>query len=321
MNFISTFTGAAKALTSNASRNTAKMIFQLKKHAPTIAVFGGVLGTAAAGIWAVEKSVDEAPEVLQEVAATIEGVKKQDLGPAALTKAYALGTWKVVKLYSGPILVEFGSVAGILWGYRVINGRFVAMTATAAALERANKMEKENFGRYREALEKKFGENFEDGLEYDLDIPLNCDKRYIEYKDEETGEIKKEPAQMEFTTGLGDVISPYAVIFDETASEWSNDPEYNKYTLRRIQQTCDDLLKARGYLFLNEVYNELGLPATRAGQMVGWLMDGRDKTCGPIVDFGIYDVQYVPNRSEFINNLEPSILLDFNVDGVIWDKL
>ena len=317
MNIINAAKGFGKVMSSSAVRNGAKFIFQLKKHAPTIAVVGGALGTAAAGVWAVEKSVDEAPEVLAEVSATIEGVKKQELGNRALAKAYVMGGLKVAKVYVGPMIVEIASVGGILWGYRIINGRFVAMTATAAALERANNVEKANFARYRKALADKLGENFDDGIEYDLDIPMNVEHRYFEYEDKETGEVTKEKAQMEFSTGVGDVISPYAVIFDETSSEWSTDPEYNKMTLLRIQQTCNDRLHSRGYLFLNEVYDELGLPSTRAGQLVGWI-DGMGDS---YVDFGMYDVQYVPNRSEFINNLEPSIILDFNVDGIIWDKI
>jgi hypothetical protein len=52
--------------------------------------------------------------------------------------------------------------------------------------------------------------------------------------------------------------------------------------------------------------------------MVGWI-DGGDGD--GYVDFGIYDIAAVNNRREFINGYEPSIILDFNVDGVIWDKI
>ena len=88
------------------------------------------------------------------------------------------------------------------------------------------------------------------------------------------------------------------------------------------QEVCEtfanDLLKARGRLFLNEVYRMLGIDETKAGQVVGWVYNPDNPTGDNFVDFGIYNMQRERVRA-FVNGYEPNILLDFNVDGVIWD--
>lgn len=309
-----------------SSKTAAKVAFKLKKAAPAIAVFGGTAGTVAAGVWAVKKTATDAPEVLDDIRDDIQKAKSGDGGKKELVRAYAKGGLKIIELYSGPVILEAGSVCAILYGYKIINGRLVAMGATAAALEETNRRTQEAIGNYRKALAERYGEDFEKDLEYpegDFIVNFGNPEKAIpiEKTVDENGEVHEEPGVWEFnreTKNPCDVISPYAVIFDETSTEWSTDPEYNKMTLRRIQQICNDLLHSRGHLFLNDVYHELGLPDTRIGQMVGWI-DGGDGD--NYVDFGIYDIAAVNNRREFINGYEPSIILDFNVDGVIWDKI
>ena len=310
MNIVSTL----KNLMKGSSKTAAKVAFKLKKAAPTIAVIGGTVGTVGAGVWAVKKTATDAPEVLDDIKADIQKAKSGDGGKKELVQAYAKGGLKIVKLYSGPVVLEVGSVCAILYGYNIINGRLVAMGATAAALEETNRRTQHAINNYRKDLAERYGADFDKDLSLEVvDMPLN-------YVDED-GNKHVEEVHWEINRNADnpcDVISPYAVIFDETSTEWSTDPEYNKMTLRRIQQICNDLLHARGHLFLNDVYHELGLPDTRFGQMVGWI-DGGDGD--GYVDFGIYDIAAVNNRREFINGYEPSIILDFNVDGVIWDKI
>lgn len=322
MNIVSVF----KNVAMGSSKTAAKVAFKLKKAAPAIAVIGGTAGTVAAGVWAVKKTATDAPEVLDEIKKDISEVKEQNLGKRALAGAYVKGGFKIVKLYSGPIIIEAGSVFAILYGYNLVNGRLVAMGATAAALEETNRRTQQAINNYRQALAERYGADFEKDLffeEGDMIVNFGDPKKAVpvEKTVDEDGNEHVEEGHWEFSRDVAnpcDVISPYAVIFDETSSEWSTDPEYNKMTLHRIQQVCNDLLHARGHLFLNDVYHELGLPDTQYGQMVGWL----DKGDGDgYVDFGIYDIAAVNNRREFINGYEPSIILDFNVDGVIWDKI
>lgn len=112
-------------------------------------------------------------------------------------------------------------------------------------------------------------------------------------------------------------LSPYARFFDETCAAWTKDPESNKFFLLRQQEYANKKLKDRGYLFLNEVYDMLGIPRTKAGQRVGWVYEPEYPIGDNYVDFGIYDE--VHNRS-FVNGYKNSVLLNFNVDGDILNR-
>lgn len=90
--------------------------------------------------------------------------------------------------------------------------------------------------------------------------------------------------------------------------------------LRSCQQYANDKLKADGYLFLNDVYDMLGIPRSKAGQIVGWVYDPKNPIGDNYVDFGIYDINREKNR-DFVNGYERTILLDFNVDGNILDLI
>ena len=311
MNILTNVKNSLNLFKGGVSKDAAKLLLKAQKYGPKIAVYAGAAGSVVAFAWGIKKTLS-AEEVIDAINSDIHEAKELNLGAGGIAKAYAKGAWKITKFYAGPVLVEIGSIALILYGVNVIDGRLVAMTATATALEELNNSTKRSWVNYREALKEKYGENFDEDIKWDSDYEISTESPV----DKETGE--EGAWKLKQCASRPDGISPYAVIFDETSSEWSNDPEYNKMTLLRIQQTCNDMLHSRGYLFLNEVYHELGLPATRIGQMVGWLDDGNGDG---FVSFGIFDVEAVNNRSEFINGFEPSILLDFNVDGVIWDKI
>ena len=54
---------------------------------------------------------------------------------------------------------------------------------------------------------------------------------------------------------------------------WKNNREYNERTVRCALDDCYDILDWKGYLFLNRVYQKLGLPLTKEGQTSGWVYD------------------------------------------------
>jgi hypothetical protein len=88
--------------------------------------------------------------------------------------------------------------------------------------------------------------------------------------------------------------------------------------LKTQQAYLNDILRIRGHVFLNEVYDALGLERTQAGALVGWISNNVDGDC--YIDFGLFDGER-PRVRDFVNGNERSILLDFNVDGVIYDLL
>ena len=113
--------------------------------------------------------------------------------------------------------------------------------------------------------------------------------------------------------------SDYARFFDESCPAWDKDPEYNLMFLRRQQDYANDLLKQNGYLLLNDVYKMLGIQTTKAGMVVGWIYDEQGYSDG-YVDFGIYDGSDARKRA-FVNGHERNILLDFNVDGNVYELM
>lgn len=110
---------------------------------------------------------------------------------------------------------------------------------------------------------------------------------------------------------------PYAVWFDETSTAWSKELEHNKIFLLRQQDYLNEKLKAKGYLFLNEVYDAIGVARTKAGQRVGWICDPDRPDCENWIDLGLFK----DSNREFINGQSNSILIDPNVYGDILDYL
>jgi hypothetical protein len=97
----------------------------------------------------------------------------------------------------------------------------------------------------------------------------------------------------------------YEVIFDSENPNWFPDSEISLLFLQTQENWMNDLLKARGHVFLNEVFTALGFPHTPAGAVTGWTMS----------ENGDHEIMFNPVE------VEGGIRLEFNVDGFILDKL
>ena len=82
----------------------------------------------------------------------------------------------------------------------------------------------------------------------------------------------------------------------------------------------NEKLLAQGHVYLNEVYDALGIPRSKAGQIVGWVYNPDNPVGDNYIDFGIYQTNRAVAR-DFVNGYEKVILLDFNVDGNILDLM
>ena len=106
-------------------------------------------------------------------------------------------------------------------------------------------------------------------------------------------------------------LSKYGRVFNSESIYWSEDKKANFEFLKAIERHFNNVLKVRGNVFLNEVYDTLGFPRTSEGCIVGWLFRSNNEVGDNFIDFGL------PKRKP--NSMD--IPLDFNVDGVIYDKL
>lgn len=112
-------------------------------------------------------------------------------------------------------------------------------------------------------------------------------------------------------------MDDYTKVFDDSCIEWSKDSIQNSMFLKCQQNYANDVLRARGHLFLNEVFDMLGIPRTKAGAIVGWIYDEENPLGDNFVDFGLLDDCNVP----FVNGKTNNAILNFNVDGNILDKI
>lgn len=299
---------------NSVSRAFHNIGFQLKKHSPEILVVTGVVGVVASAVMAC-RATTKIDTVLDETKAKVEGIhkaaemkvvngkeyteqdKKKDL---ALT--YAQTGLGFVKLYGPSLLLGAASIGCILASHNIVRKRNLALASAYTAVD-------SSFKDYRKRVVERFGEELDRELKYNIKT-----KEVEETVVNEKGEEKTVKKTVEVVNP--DEISDYAKFFDVGNPYWEKDAEYNLMFLKRQEAYCNQKLQSQGYLFLNEVYEAIGIDKTRAGQEVGWIYDEKNPNGDNYVDFGIYDYRKEANR-RFVNGYERTILLDFNVDGPI----
>lgn len=306
-------------LMTKASRLLGNTSLQIRKHSPEILMVAGVVGTVASTVLACKATL-KVNEVLEEKRKTIDAIHTclenetieytEEDSKKDLTILYAQTGIKLVKLYAPAVVLGVLSITSIVAGHRILKKRNLALAAAYAVVDKG-------FKDYRKRVVERFGEELDKELRYNLKA-----KEIEEVVKDKNGNEKIEKKVVNVVDSENPIenVSEYARFFDEVSSNWSKDPEYNLMFLRRQQDWANEKLKATGYLFLNEVYDMLGIPRSQAGQVVGWIYDKKNPNGDNYVDFNIYNVHREQNRA-FVNGVERSILLDFNVDGVIYDKI
>lgn len=289
-------------------RSVHRGLLIIRKHSPIILTATGIVGSVTATVLAsratlkLETAVSTINEGL-EIArynkkyARIDGSTYTDSDYAKdLAYIYARGSIDIIKLYAPAVSLGVASIGCIISAQGIMQKRNAALAAAYTVVEKG-------FSEYRKRVEEALGEDKERELRYGIQTE--------EFTNNKTGKVKT------ITHFDPNAVSIYARFFDELSDSWSRTPEYNLLFLKSQQQYANDLLHARGHVFLNEVYDSLGIPRSQAGQVVGWVIGPEGDN---FVDFGIYDVENEKAR-EFVNGQERSILLDFNVNGVVYDKI
>ena len=303
---------------NNVIRTFNRAGLKLKKYSPEIFVGVGIVGVVASAVMAC-KATTKIDDVLAEQKENIEKTKDyveehgysekytEEDHKKDLTIFYSRSAVDLVKLYAPSVILGTVSIAMIVNGHRILRKRNVALAAAYATVEKG-------FKEYRGRVIERFGE------ELDKELKYNIKAKEVEevVKDEETGEEKI----VKKTVNVADpnLYSDYARFFDDGCTGWTKDPEYNLMFLKDQQRYANDLLQSKGHLFLNEVYDMLGIPRTKAGQAVGWIYDEVHPVGDNFVDFGLTDIHNARVR-DFVNGYERTILLDFNVDGSILDMI
>lgn len=302
---------------TTVNSKVSKLGFKFKKHSPEIFIISGIVGGIAAAVMACKattkagKVIDKAKDDLDMIHAVIDGrvpAKEnyaEEESKKDITKVYVSTGLSLVKLYAPAVVMGTLSITAILYSNNILRKRNVALAAAYATVD-------SSFKDYRNRVIERFGDEVDKELKYNIK-PLTVQEKTT---DENGNEVITEKTVKVADPGEHNM---YTRIFDESSCYWSKTPDYNQMFLIGRERYANDKLNAQGYLFLNDVLEMLDLPKTKEGQMVGWVKDpkiGRDD----YVDFGIFNANIKANR-EFINGYEPSIWLDFNVQGNILDLM
>lgn len=305
---------------NTVTRSLHRVGFKIKKHSPEILVGAGIVGVVGSTVMAC-KATTKLDEVLDEPKEKIEKIHElmenpdmvpegkeytEEDGKKDLTIMYTQTAVKVAKLYAPAVILGTVSIAAILGGHNILRKRNIALAAAYTAVDKG-------FKEYRGRVIERFGEELDKELKYNIKAK-EIEETVVNEDGTETT-VKK-------TVNVADpnTTSIYARFFDDGCTGWSKDPEYNLMFLKDQQRYANDLLKSRGHLFLNEVYDMLGIPRSTAGAVVGWIYDEKCPVGDNFVDFGIYDL-YDEKKRDFVNGYERTILLDFNVDGEIYKMI
>lgn len=305
-------------VSTSAAKLAGKAEFTIKKNSPEILLGAGIVGFVGTVVLAC-RATCRADEVLEfhrkkikdindakEIAdADPEGEMSYDVEIYRQDKAirYLKTTGNLAKLYAPTIAIGTLSLACILTSRNIMQKRYLGVVAAYNGLSAA-------FEEYRKRVRDEYGEGLDKHFRYGTtyeELPVY----------DENGKKTKEKEQVEKTeTGMVMQTDDSCRFFDSSNPNWDKNPTFSMMWLRGQQNILNDILHTRGHVFLNEVYDALGFPHTPQGAVLGWI-DGEGDDC---IDFGLYD-QNKESVRRFVNGVDNVIMLEFNHDGVIWDKI
>lgn len=291
-------------------------IARIKSNAPEILIVTGV-GCVVYGTIKACQATRKLDAILDEHKTDVREIKDEGMFPdderREITKRYAKTAWEMFRLYAPSVAIGGAGVALIFKGHGILRQRYIALAAAYRVLDKSYEMyRKRVIGELGEAMDK----HFRFGMTEE------------EVEATETGKNGKEKTVKKKVNVVDpefEKYSPYARCFDEFSKEWRDDPALNKAYIIQIQNYANDYLRTHGKLFLNHVYKWLGFKETKAGQVAGWIYDPNQKDGDNKVDFGLTEVYKRAAEGDvcarmWVNNIEPSIMLDFNCKGNILDE-
>ena len=285
-------------------RQVARNSLQIQKASPQLLFAAGVVGMVGSTVLACRATLkmsdilEDSKEKL-ELAKSLEHREYSEKDRSRdVSLIYFQSGVKIARAYAPAIIVGGVSIYLLRTSNGILTKRNVALTAAYGALEKG-------FNEYRGRVIDKYGEEEDRNLRYGT--------TQVEVIDEKTKKTKTVTRVNPYDPSI------YARFFDSLSPSWSRDPEHNLFFLKCQQNYANDLLKSRGHVFLNEVYDMVGIPRSKAGAVVGWILSKNNETDN-YINFGVFDGRSEKIR-DFVNGIEGAILLDFNVDGVIYDKL
>lgn len=301
-----------KINTKTLRKSFKKAQLTVRKHSPEILMVAGVIGTVAGAVMACKETL-ELGDVLDECKHEKMELEEQ----YAMCEEYSEDTLKkdqvkltikqaakIVKLYAPSVIMEVTSIGVIFASNDIMRKRNASMAAAYATL---NSMYK----RYRQNVIESYGE------EVDKDMRFGVKHEKVTEIDEDGNKVKVDARIVDLdNTALA--ISDYSRFFQSGCKGFdASSGRYNLLYLKGIQAMFNNKLIADGYVMLNDVYRELGFDTIPEGWSIGWVYDESNPIGDNYIDFGLYEARNKNQRA--VNDWEPVILMDFNVDGNLYE--
>ena len=301
-----------KINTKTLRKSFKKAQLTVRKHSPEILMVAGVIGTVAGAVMACKETL-ELGDVLDECKQEKMDLEEQyamceEYSEDALKKDQVKLTIKqaakIVKLYAPSVIMEVTSIGVIFASNDIMRKRNASMAAAYATL---NSMYK----RYRQNVIESYGE------EVDKDMRFGVKHEKVTEIDEDGNKVKIDARIVDLdNTALA--ISDYSRFFQMGCKGFdASSGRYNLLYLKGIQAMFNNKLIADGYVMLNDVYRELGFDTIPEGWSIGWVYDEENPIGDNYIDFGLYEARNKNQRA--VNDWEPVILMDFNVDGNLYE--
>lgn len=313
---------------AEATRLFNRGLLQTKKHSPEILLLTGIgagvvtLVLACRATKKVDAVLDTTKEAAQQIRDNVEAGKitivendevktlayTEDDSKKDLTRVYTKTGLELAKLYGPAVLTGSIALTCILASHGIIHKRNTALMAAYTAVDTG-------FKDYRKRVVDRFGKELDQELRYNLKTK-EIEETVVDENGNKTT-VKKTVNVVEDAE-----LSNYACCFTTGCTGWTKDPEANMIFLKLQEKYAQERLEAVGHLFLNEVYDMLGINRSAAGAVVGWIYDPENPNHkgDNRVSFNIHNIHREANR-DFVNRLEASVWIDPNVDGVIYDLI
>lgn len=315
------------SILNSMSRKVHKFGFNVKKHSPEILVVTGTIGVVASAVMACKATTKlndiledskEDIDLIHEKSEDIDFCEKHDYTEEDTKKdlliVYAQTGIKIVKLYGPAIALGTLSLGCLLQSSNILRKRNVALAAAYATVDKG-------FKQYRGRVVERFGDAVDRELRYNIKakeveeivVDENGNETVVKktinvVNQEDISEFGRKFSQYTVNRKGKTILNPY----------WQPDNDYNLVFLKKQEQYANQILRSKGYLILNDVYDMLGLPPTKEGHIIGWIYceDEANPMGDNYVDFGLNN-----NDVLFSDDDESSLVLDFNVDGSIWEYM
>lgn len=289
-----------KFIPDGLTSKIAREVLVAKKNSPGIFFAAGIVGVLGGTVLACRATMKMGP-VVDKLEHDIKQVKEltdlheqhnhTDYEEQELNKdlayVYAKGAINIAKLYAPAAVVGLAGIGLLAGSHTILVRRNAALTATVGILAKA-------YDDYRARVRETYGEEAEADLAlgvYELDETTLPDGTKAIAK-------KIKPGHW----------SPYAQSFDPGNRNWDRNEEYTRMFIDAQQKHANDRLRAYGHVFLNEVYDMLGIERTSTGQLVGWVKGYGDD----YIEFKLYPYQ---------DHDTGSMIIDFNVDGQVYQLI